>query len=48
MAVVQPVADDENLTEETEFMWAIVEGLRDFENGEVFSATETKAKFGIK
>ena len=48
VAVVQSISDYENQTEEIEFMRAVVEGLRDLEKGKVFSAAETRAKFGIK
>lgn len=38
----------EKLTEEIAFMRAVAESLRDIEKGKVLSASETKAKLGLK
>jgi hypothetical protein len=47
-SVVQSIIDDDHQTEEIQFVRAVMEGLRDLENGKIYSAAETKAKFGIE
>jgi prevent-host-death family protein len=48
VAVVQSLEDYELKEEERKFMKAIIEGLRDIEEGRVVGFSEVKAKFKLK
>jgi prevent-host-death family protein len=48
VAVVQSLDDYETKEEERKFMKAVLEGLRDLEEGRTMTLAESKAKFNLK
>jgi prevent-host-death family protein len=48
VAVVQSLGDYERLEEERAFMKAVVQGLKDIEQGRTLSVAEAKARYRVK